>query len=564
MIKRILNSTNVDFPPNYLPIPKSQICIQNQIINGVKSTLYYRTSVQPNVEANPVHPERVVVIWEYSRSSIAATMEIGVAYSGNFGKKWEYTVVPLQRCIGGVFDRISSPWLYYSIDGNALYLCVIAYNTNKVESAQYQGAILVAISYDDGKTWPDIKVVGTTDFFLNQTVPNIDSPITERNTIFPHPSKPLIAYVSYNFFETVASTNSVSYISKTIDQGKTFFPPVESYNATFDLETTGLSNGNPLNNQIANSQILVAPDNTVYNFFTRKYATRTATNEQFLKDRFPHKYIVADLAFVKSNDEGNSWSKVAQIVAPLSLNTQIYSGGYSYDFSNRITGGIGDLIRSGVVSPQYILNPTNGNIYIAYQTGQFRSDQLSSIALVVSRDNGKTFSSPIMINKTPQDVINPQAYTPILAVSDSGIVGIKYTDLRFDDMSDLQQTKADSWLAFYKDTGKDFAFIKEFRLTEKSYIIQNGANTDAIANFNTTVYEGYMVNADYDDLINVGEYFYVVDIRTFDGPFNEPKLIFEQGATKFYLDDNVRSSPFINIFKIEDCDVQFKVNDLLI
>src|SRR5439155_23284451 len=170
-------------------------------------------------------------------------------------------------------------------------------------------------------------------------------------------------------------------------------------------------------------------------------------------------------------------------VTPFTVNKLIFTGGYTYDNNGNIIGGIGPLLRTGAALPFYTVNPKNGNLYVVYQSPQFRSDLLSQIALVVSRDGGFTWSSPVMVNRTPQDSANPQAFTPTIAVNEKGYVAILYNDFRNDNKADpINRTPTDVWLAIYKEVDEDatnfvgagIKFIKEIRISKQSYIAQNG------------------------------------------------------------------------------------------
>ena len=227
------------------------------------------------------------------------------------------------------------------------------------------------------------------------------------------------------------------------------------------------------------------------------------------------------------------------------------------------------MMRTSSVSSQVLavpaVNPSNGNLYAVYQDSIYRSDKLSQISLVASYDGGYSWSRPIRINKTPHDALNPQAFTPFVAVSDSGFVGILYTDFRFDtcdvkitnnpSRSDPnKQTLTNTWLAIYKETNNNdindcndcnncnnfnnynnvrLEFISEIRLSSNSYIAENGPKTS----------QGIMTNGDYSFLTALCDKFYAIYTKPFNGPFT---------PVENNIDDNHRQNAFVSIVKI-DC-----------
>ena len=207
-----------------------------------------------------------------------------------------------------------------------------------------------------------------------------------------------------------------------------------------------------------------------------------------------------------------------KIVVPSFVNNLLFTGGYTYNGNGDITGGLGTLMRNDQTIPSYNVNPKNGFLYVVYQTSAFRSDQLQQIGLVTSRDGGHTWSEPVQINRTPANAANPQAFAPFVAVTKKGRVGVLYFDFRSDDLSDFNQTKMDAWLAIYQEvkdphggsTHIGLNFVEEIRLSEKSYIAQNGPTTT----------QGVMTEGDYQFLRAQDNNFYAIYMKSFDGPFH--------------------------------------------
>jgi hypothetical protein len=288
----------------------------------------------------------------------------------------------------------------------------------------------------------------------------------------------------------------------------------------------------------------------VLNFMQRIYAAPLATNDQFINDTWPYTYTLFDTAVTRSPDQGRHWSQTAvQINSMGTDDPLVFTGGYTYSFGS-ISGGIGQLLRTGSLTPSYNVNPKNGFLYIVYQTGQLRADGLPTIAMQTSRDGGFTWSDPAMVSKTPATVPNPQAYTPFVAVDDEGRVGVLYYDNRFDPMRNPANTPTDAWLAIYKEvkgihggsTGIGLDFVKEVRLTSKSFNAQNGPQTPT----------GIMSVGDSISLAAHGDDFYAVFTAVHPGPYTFPVLFLQDPSNNatVSLDVNLRQFPYFS--KVDD------------
>jgi hypothetical protein len=271
-------------------------------------------------------------------------------------------------------------------------------------------------------------------------------------------------------------------------------------------------------------------------------------------------YFPQDIALVRSQDQGANWNVTATIIVPntdfagnagaVFIAPEVYTGGYNYDVDGNPTTGNGSLIRTGFVEPSFAVNPKNGFLYTAYQSGQFRSDFLPQIGITTSRDGGYTWSERVLINRTPQDAPNPQAFTPFVAVTEDGYVGVLYSDFRNDPASvpnTNSQTLTDTWLAIYKEvdgpgsTGIGLDFVQEIRLSKHSYIAQNGPTTS----------QGVMTNGDYSFLVANKHNFYASFTESHNGPFTPNTLFYDNPDTdtQIFLDDNYRQSPYVSIVK---------------
>lgn len=561
------NDVNIGYPKGKSSVPLTPECLFPQLGPIARSsvTIYARSVVEPTIAVNPKNRNHLVASWQQDRINNGGALEAAIAYSRNGGKTWHRTQIPLQICIGGINQRISDVWLSYAPDGKRVYLTVLVINASTELNTQNQAGIIVSVSEDDGKTWSIPHFVASSQLILGESS---QLPFDDKNSITADRNHSKFAYCVWDRFPQSFSNHSDSQISRTTDGGKTWSPNQILYNPFPDLTIHGQSNGIENDNQTLNNIVVVLPDagddhssrrysdhnknlqlnGDLLNFMVRIYAKPGATNEEFVGDSFPFQFTLFDIASVRSKDRGVTWEPNANVITPFIANL-VFTGGYTYNEEGQITDGIGTQLRTGDQVPSYNVNPRNGFLYVAFQTGQFRSDQLPQIGLLRSEDGGLTWSQAVKVSRTPQNAPNPQAFSPFVAVTEEGYVGILYHDFRHDDKSNPNETKTDAWLAIYREvkgegsTGIGLEFVKEKRLSRHSYIIQNGPNTT----------QGVMTNGDYPFLVAEGNLFYALYVKSRNGPFNPAVPILTNPTTGgvLLLDNNYRTAPFVSIVKAE-------------
>jgi hypothetical protein len=83
------------------------------------------------------------------------------------------------------------------------------------------------------------------------------------------------------------------------------------------------------------------------------------------------------------------------------------------------------------------VDPSNGNLYAVWQDSRFSAFAYDEVAFSMSSDGGFTWSAPIKVNQTPDNINFPlreQAFLPSVEVA-NGVVGVTYYDFRNDDAS---------------------------------------------------------------------------------------------------------------------------------
>lgn len=534
----------------------SHHCLDRQEVYNRTTTIFHGSAVEPTIAVNPVDNKHIVAVWQQDRISNAAALENGISYSKDGGKTWHKSRIPLQICEGGITQRSGDSWLSFAPDGSRVYLCAAVLNATKEPKTEEQFGIVVSISEDGGKSWSKPRYLASSMEYLSdptQQFANLD-----KSSVTADPNDANQAIAVWASFNPSASSHAPAQGSYTRDGGKHWSPPQLVYDPFPDLVAQGLSNDIQNDNHASNNVVVILPrkkdgprskNGDWLNFTTRTYARKGATNAQYINDSFPFQFTLVDIAAVRSKDQGNSWKPKSKIIIPSFVNNLVFTGGYTYDIAGNITGGVGTLMRNDQTLPSYNVNPKNGFLYVAYQTSAFRSDKLSQVGLVTSRDGGHTWSKPARVSRTSMHAPNPQAFTPFVAITKNGRVGILYFDFRKDDKSNPNATKMNAWLAIYQEvknkkggsTKIGLDFVKEIRLSEQSYIAQNGPSTT----------QGVMTDGDYQFLTAQGDDFYAIYTKSFKGPFKPATIFFTDplhNATVL-LDDNLRTAPFVSIIR---------------
>lgn len=530
-------------------------CLFPQEVYNSTTTIYHGAAVEPTIAVNPINKKYMVAAWQEDRISNGAALQAGVAYSKDGGKHWHPSHIALQVCEGGVNQRSGDEWLSYSADGTKVFLCASVLNATQEPDTENQFGVIVSISNDFGATWSRPRYLFSSMNYLNEPTQQFAN--SDKTSITADPNDCHDAIAVWANFNPASSSHGVAQSSYTRNGGESWSAVQLLYDPFPDLVQQNLSNGIQNDNQASNNVVVILPkkdkkpnvNGDWLDFSVRVYARPGATDAQYTNDSFPFQYSLTDIIAIRSRNRGKTWDPHATIVIPSFVNNLLFTGGYTYDLSGNITGGLGTKMRNDQTIPSYNVNPKNGFLYVAYQTSAFRADKLNQIGLVSSRDGGHTWSAPVQINRTPSNALNPQAFAPFVAVTKKGRVGILYFDFRNDDRTDLNHTPMDAWLVIYQEvndptggsTHIGLDFVEEIRLSERSYIAQNGPTTS----------QGVMTEGDYQFLTARDNNFYAIYMKSFDGPFTSPTVVLSDpihNAT-ILLDNNLRTAPFVSVVK---------------
>ncbi|HEX9334365.1 MAG TPA: exo-alpha-sialidase, partial [Pseudonocardiaceae bacterium] len=353
---------------------------------GGPGTNYPNAEVEPYVAVNPANATNVIGAWQQDRWRDGGAHGLVAGASFNGGLTWTETTLPFDACApgGAPYTRASDPWVSIGPDGTA-YSNAIAFDETDANNA-----VLAATSTDGGKTWGNLNAVvsytGTTQFF------------TDKNSITADPVR---AGVAYSVWDTLISPNAnpdadlhafaytgPGYFSATADGGRTWSTPKVIFPTAERKQTIG-------------NELLVDPrSGALYDFANWIIQPNTPNGER------------DQLAFVKSTDGGATWS------APKAVT--------NLDDIPVTDPNTGALIRTGDIIPEVAIDGRTGALYAVWQDADFSGGAFDEVAFASSTDGGATWTAPKRIS-TPT---GRPAFTPQIAVTSSGTVGVTYYDFR--------------------------------------------------------------------------------------------------------------------------------------
>jgi hypothetical protein len=415
------------------PVPVDADCLAGQF-----GYLYSNAEVEPSIEVDPADSNRLVASFQQDRWNNGAAQETTIATSSDAGATWTRATVPYQVCLGGPFQRISDPWATVSPDGT-MYQMALYEDLDFTQPASQTTGMAVVRSTDHGASWSAPRILDSEpapDFGQSW----LHNHFHDKNSITADPNDS--SYV-YAIWDNASGQMSPTMFARSSDGGQTWEPARMIYNAATDLHRD-------LAGTIGNV-LRVLPDGTLLDVMVRYWPKKNGSQADLNFDNSETNY---DIAVICSTDHGQTWSRRATQVSRI-LDAFVYEPHY------------GNYVRSGDIIPSIAVNPSNGNIYIAWQDTTVAWGP-SQIRLSVSRNGGRTWSSPITASRTPTSI---DAFVPVVAVNASGYVGVFYYDFRNFDYVAGTGPSTDAWLAAYSDDGTSLAYEAETRLTSSTFDI---------------------------------------------------------------------------------------------
>jgi BNR repeat-like domain len=374
------------------------------------STNYVNAEVEPWLAVNPALPRNLIGVWQQDRWSDGGAHGLVAGFSFDGGTTWGETPLPFSACAGGLgYERASDPWVSIGPDGTA-YTVSISFN-----QSNNSNAVAAAVSRDGGKTWGNLSALiannePTTQFF------------NDKESVTANPIRAGVAYAVWDRLESpngnpyadlhTAAFRGPTFFAKTVNGGQTWSSPKIIVNLPSRQQTIG-------NQIVVNSQ-----DGTLYDFF------------DLIKP--PFNVTASKVAFIKSTDDGATWTK-PQVIADL-----------------RTVGvtdpNTGEPLRTGDIIPEPAIDPVTGQLYVAWQDSRFSGGRFDEIALSTSTDGGNTWSTPIRVN-TPT---GRAAFNPSVRVNSASTVGVTYYDFRDLQAGNTTTLPTDIWRTTSTNGGQSF------------------------------------------------------------------------------------------------------------
>ncbi len=98
------------------------------------------------------------------------------------------------------------------------------------------------------------------------------------------------------------------------------------------------------------------------------------------------------------------------------------------------------------------IDPRTGELYLAYEGTDFTGGAHNQIQLVHSLDGGRSWSAPSRVNAVP----TVPAFTPSIAITERGDVGITYYDVRTLTPGNTTTLPTSTWLTVSPRGGQHF------------------------------------------------------------------------------------------------------------
>ncbi|WP_345438219.1 exo-alpha-sialidase [Actinoallomurus vinaceus] len=332
--------------------------------------------VQPMVARDPKNSSHLVAVYQQDRWNRYGSNGAVTAVSNDGGATWHASATQpaFSRCNGGTaanggdYDVTTDHWITITPSGSAVAASFSLSRTGQVT------AMLVSRSSDGGEHW-DAPVTlqrdDTTEFF------------NDRPAITADPYHPGVLYTVWDrsFSESDGTWGQPVYMAKSTDDGKTW-----TTKKVYDFPTNSGAIGTVVTPMADGSLLLgmhVETDTTA--------ATQV----------------------VRSTDGGDTWSTpTLNVAAPFTVGTKIPDPDNSSDPVRNATEPLLAAQPGGkVVNAVWQSQDSDGTFHVAYAR---------------SADSGKTWSSPVRVDKTPTG----SAAVPAVAVTPGGAVAVTYYDFR--------------------------------------------------------------------------------------------------------------------------------------
>jgi hypothetical protein len=397
---------------------------------GQSGTNFVNAEEEPFAATNPANPANIVGTFQVDRWSNGGAHGLAAAFSTDGGTSWAERTLPFSICApnavldpftGAPFDRASDPWVSIGPDGTAYAVGLLATETTSGADGNNDTAVAAVTSVDGGASWGNARLIkadqGTSPIF------EVTQFFNDKESVTADPVHAGTAYVVWD--RTVSPSASPdadlrarafrgpAWFSKTTDGGRTWSTARPIFDPGQHSQTIG-------------NEVVVDPrTGVVYDFFD----LFSATGRQPTGDH---------LAFVKSTDGGATWSG-----ATIAANEE--------DAAD-VDPNTGQFLRTGEGLPSVTIDPATGQLYAVWGDARFTGGQFNQVVITTSKDGGATWTAPAVVSTST----TRPSFTPTVAVSSDGTVGVTFYDLRNLAAGNTTTLPTDYWLETSPAGGASF------------------------------------------------------------------------------------------------------------
>lgn len=458
--------------------PVSKICSDARIPSS--SCEQPDTTIEPDIAVNPNNPCNAVAVYQENRVDGGGDGDNGYATTLDCGKTWSYGNLPgLTTEVGGKFDRASDATVAFGVDPSDptkmnVYADSLVFDDSTDSlgtpgglTAGLESGVAVNVSHDGGLTWSqptlpaDDQEAGLND--KNWVV-------VDNGTGTGHHTGRI-----YTVWDKTEACIAYSYSD---DGGQSWSPDYCAYPA----EGIG-------------SIPLVFPNGDFGIVFDT------------IQPPYPAPPVSSDANDVEQ--EGLSTSdKLVVTVAP---QAGLVQNGAPLDFlpPTTVAAYEGNPVagqRAGSL-PMAAVDPVSGRLYVAWESGRFRSDKVNDIAVRASDDEGKTWSPLVRVNPGPTND-RVDHYNAMLDVGKDGIVRVGYRQV-----DESHGLKAVDTYIQESDTG-GMTFGPPLKVDSVTSDPAWGAYS-----------RGGLFQGDYQELAAAGSWTYVVRCESFSPTLDGDSLV---------------------------------------
>jgi hypothetical protein len=338
--------------------------------------LFTNAEVEPDVASNPARAGNLIAVWQQDRWSDGGAHGLMAGYSFDGGLTWARTTLPFSRCAphGARYNRASDPAVSIGPDGTAYAIGL------SIDLTDPRDAVTSAVSTDGGRSWSRLRRIA------HDTTGGLD-----KEWITADPTRAGTAYAVWDNlrFDAAGHFRAPAFFSKTVDYGRSWSQPIP-------IAATGQDQ------QALGSQILVDQrTGRLYDTYAFYFCTC---------------FSIPKVAYVTSDDGGRTWT-------------------HQHVVSDLLTVGV---TQPGSVAPvraggfPLAAISRSGTVYLTWQDSRFNGGSYDEIAVSMTRDSGRRWTTPHRAN-TPT---GRPAFTPAIAITANGTAGITYYDVRRDNIHD--------------------------------------------------------------------------------------------------------------------------------